>query len=268
MVAEFEFDPVARIITVKAPTIDITLQELINAIQDWQDELIHMDVDNIALASGKQYLSTGVYVGLTIQLLNWKIKFEDRPGPVWAFCSISGGNLVAVDGAGVPMNPLSTSTFINITLEKATSAALLAGSGGITVGDIWNEPKAGYIVPGSFGDYLDSQVSAAAKEITLGAVQTTIGIAGAGLTAIPPPPGMAKDATVAKEATIVALGSIVDEVLDLQENKLIINQPTSEWWLYDAAGINVIKKWPLRDKDGNNIILAMGAVSNRGRRTL
>ena len=59
-------------------------------------------------------------------MFNWKLKFEDRPGPDWVDCSVTGGNLVAVDGAGQPMNPIHPSTYVTVTVVKAVSAAIVA----------------------------------------------------------------------------------------------------------------------------------------------
>jgi len=65
----------------------------------------------------------------------------------------------------------------------------------------------------------------------------------------------------------------VDEILDLLENKLVVNNATSELWLYDDAGLNVVKKWPLRDKShlANTVTLANLATTtpvDREKRTL
>ena len=41
---------------------------------------------------------------------------------------------------------------------------------------------------------------------------------------------------------------MVDEILDLLENKLTIDQANSVLELWDDAGLAVIKRWPIRDK--------------------
>jgi hypothetical protein len=66
----------------------------------------------------------------------------------------------------------------------------------------------------------------------------------------------------------------VAELMDQWENKLEIKPaPISELWLYDSAGINVIKKWPLRDKTDlpGTVTLTpvpVGTVVNRETRVL
>ena len=120
------FDDVNRIITVEAPAIKITIQELINAIREWEDELVNMDCPKIADASGKEDLGGGLAVGITLKLLNWKLKFEDRSGPTWIDCEVTGGNLVAVNGNNQPMNPIEPSAYVTVTIAKAVSAAIMA----------------------------------------------------------------------------------------------------------------------------------------------
>jgi len=77
-----------------------------------------------------------------------------------------------------------------------------------------------------------------------------------------------KDTVDTIDADLPGIQSVLNEVLDYLENKLVINVATSEWWLYDAAGTTVVKKWPLKDKNGGNITVAVGAVSERGKRIL
>ena len=124
--ATFSFSKVNRIITVAAPTTEVTIQELINTIRDWEDELVNIDVAKIADASGKEDLGGGLQVGITLKLFNWRLKFEARPGPDWVDCSVTGGNLVAVNGSDQPMNPIQPSAYVTVTVIKAVSAALIA----------------------------------------------------------------------------------------------------------------------------------------------
>lgn len=56
----------------------------------------------------------------------------------------------------------------------------------------------------------------------------------------------------------------ITEILQLLENRLEVNEASSELWLYNDAGDTVIKKWPLLDKDGNAIVLQGTGPANRG----
>jgi hypothetical protein len=120
------FDKVNRIMTVEAPATEVTIQDLINTIRDWEDNPENMEVAKTADASGKEDLGGGLAVGITLKLLNWKLKFQDRTGPDWADCSVTGGNLVAVDANNVPMNPIAPAAYVTVTVVKAVSAALIA----------------------------------------------------------------------------------------------------------------------------------------------
>ena len=120
------FSKTDRIITVELPDTEVTVQELINAVRDWEDELVNTEVPKVADASGKDDLGGGLAVGITLKLLNWKVKFEDRSGPDWVDCSVTGGNLIAVDANNQPMNPIEPAAYVTVTVEKAVSGVRIA----------------------------------------------------------------------------------------------------------------------------------------------
>jgi hypothetical protein len=120
------FNRLNKIIEVEAPATEITIQELYNAICDYQDEQVNMDLPTIAFASGKTELSSGVVVGITLELLdNWQLKFEDRLGPAWVQCVVKEGNLVG----GVLENPIATSTFIQVKMIQSAAATIVTTGG-------------------------------------------------------------------------------------------------------------------------------------------
>jgi hypothetical protein len=120
--ASFQFDPVNRIITVLAPDTEITVQELINTIRDWEDD--HLEWDKVADATGKDFLGAGLYTAITIRLLNWRLKFEDRSEPT--ACIVRGGNLLAVDAQGNYMYPIAPAANVIVTIAQSTAASLIA----------------------------------------------------------------------------------------------------------------------------------------------
>lgn len=123
--ATLSFDKINKIITVDAPDTEITIQELINLIRDWEDELENLETPKVADASGKEGLGGGVSVGITVTLIDWYLTFEARSGPTWELCSISGGNLVRYDtGTLTYGNPISPSAYTTITLTSSSSATL------------------------------------------------------------------------------------------------------------------------------------------------
>lgn len=120
----FLFDEINNIITVEASQVEVTCQELIDTIRAYEDEWYGIDIPVIANATGKQALGGGVLVGITVQLLNWRLQFEDRAGPDYILCSVSGGNLVAVDENGDGMNPIAPATYVTVVITNASSATL------------------------------------------------------------------------------------------------------------------------------------------------
>lgn len=119
------FDPINRLIIIEAPATEVTIQELINAIRDWEDEQSSMGYPHIVEGSGKENLGGGVLVGITLKLLNWRVKFADRAGPDWIVCNIRGGNLVAVDENGESMYVVASASYVTVSLTSSSSATLL-----------------------------------------------------------------------------------------------------------------------------------------------
>ena len=85
---EFIFDTNKKLIVVKAPTTDVTCQEILNASRDWLDEIVNMHEANFIRAYGNDDLGGGVYTGITIELIGWKMRFETGGG------AITSGTLV------------------------------------------------------------------------------------------------------------------------------------------------------------------------------
>lgn len=110
-----------RIIEVAAPSTELTIQDLYDTLRSLGGEAI--DEPEIIDGSGKEVLSATELVGLTVKLLNAKVKFEDRTSPT--DCDISGGNLVALDGNGAPMNPIQYAPYVTVTYAKSSSATLV-----------------------------------------------------------------------------------------------------------------------------------------------
>lgn len=67
-----------RLVVVESPSTEITVQDLLDTLRDWEDEPINMDADQIVKAAGKDDLGGGVKVGITITLLNAQLMFESR----------------------------------------------------------------------------------------------------------------------------------------------------------------------------------------------
>jgi len=112
-----------RIIEVVAPSTELTVQDLYDTIRNISASSSAIDEPEIIDGSGKEVLSATELVGLTVKLLNAKVKFEDRTEPT--DCDISGGNLVALDENGYPMNPIQYAPYVTVTYAKSSSATLV-----------------------------------------------------------------------------------------------------------------------------------------------
>ena len=113
-----------RIITILSPLTEISIQELSDQIKDIEDEPANLAFPILILTFGKQPLGGGVFVGITAVLQNAKIAFEARSGPEEVACTITGGNLVAVDENGSTINPIHPTAFTQVTIQQSTSQSI------------------------------------------------------------------------------------------------------------------------------------------------
>ena len=122
-------DRTDKIIEVEAPTTEVTIQQLINAVRNWEDKQENMDVAQVAKAAGKELLGGGLSVGITLELLNnWQLKFEDRLGPDYVQCTVRDGNLVG----GIAGNPIKESAYTQVKLILS-AAGVIAGLGEVAL---------------------------------------------------------------------------------------------------------------------------------------
>ena len=113
-----------RIITLASNNDVITVQGLINVLREWEDDAINMSENKILDAAGKDNLGGGIAVRLTAILLNAQLAFEARAGPTYILCRVDGGNLVALDGARDPIDPIKTTAFTQVIRTSISSSVL------------------------------------------------------------------------------------------------------------------------------------------------
>jgi hypothetical protein len=121
----FDMASSPRIITVDSPSTSVTIQDLLDTIRDFEDDLQNLSYPRLTDASGKESLGGGISVGITINLQNAKLAFEARLGPSFVQCEVSGGNLVAVDVNGSVIDPIETTDYTQVIRTSSTSATLV-----------------------------------------------------------------------------------------------------------------------------------------------
>ena len=117
-----------RIVTILSPSVEITIQDLHDSLTTLEARWDGIDEPRIISSGGKEFLDASTLVGITSTLQNAKLAFEARPGPAFVQCSISGGNLVAVDDSPspVPIDPVQTTAFTQVVRTSSASATLVA----------------------------------------------------------------------------------------------------------------------------------------------
>lgn len=115
-----------RIITVAAPSTTITIQDLHDTCRDIEDNLPEaQEFDHLVDSAGKEPLGGGAYVGITLTLQNAKLAFEARPPSTFVPCTVSGGNLVAVDENGDNMDPIQVTAYTQVTIAQSSSPTII-----------------------------------------------------------------------------------------------------------------------------------------------
>lgn len=119
------FNKPDKLIVITTDT-EVTIQNLINAIRNYEDEPENLETASLANAYGKQDLGGGSMVGITLELINnWRIKFEDRDPPDTIACKVTGGNLVAIND--YYDNPICPSAYTQVTIAQS-AAPVIAGA--------------------------------------------------------------------------------------------------------------------------------------------
>ena len=111
-----------RIITVAAPSTELTIQDLHDTMRALEDDLDNLSYEKIISSGGKERLDEVTKVTITATLLNAKVGFEARSS--WTQCRVSGGNLVAVDSNGDDMNPIHPTAYVNVDRTSSSSGTL------------------------------------------------------------------------------------------------------------------------------------------------
>lgn len=118
-----DFSVSPRVLLVASPSVEISAQDLHDTCR-WIEALpTSMDDPSLVDSSGYEVLDATTKVGLTVTLDNALVAFAARPGPEYIQCSISGGNVVAVDASGNPFKtPVSPTAFTQVVTTASSSA--------------------------------------------------------------------------------------------------------------------------------------------------
>ena len=145
-----------RIITVDAPSVEVSCQDLLDSLRFLEAEASAMDDKVIVDAAGGENLGAGTSVGLTVTLQNALIGFEARLGPTYEQCRVNGGNVVALQSDlatyfATPINPTAFTQVVRTASSSATttSQAQLEFStfnGGVTIDPVTGSPGTGFPV--------------------------------------------------------------------------------------------------------------------------
>jgi hypothetical protein len=153
-----------RIITVASPSALLTCQDLYDTLRSLASQSDAIDDDNIVEGDGKKGLGPGKATGLTVTLLNAKVKFADRSGPGTVQCIIQDGTLATDDGS----SPLEPSDYTHVVVMNQVGGVIATSSGDVEAisAGVWNRQESLILTPASIGlrikTLLDAEVSSRA----------------------------------------------------------------------------------------------------------
>ena len=154
----YVFDFQNTLIEITSPQTDVDIQELIDEIRTVEATTQGIAYPRIADASGKESLSAGVNVGITVELQNgWQLHFWE--GAYTA--TVTGGNLVG----GPAGDPVAYSAGVQVVLVQSAASTIVSAGSGLSqeehdelfaIADrVWDEQLSGHTASGSAGRTLD-----------------------------------------------------------------------------------------------------------------
>jgi len=151
-----------RIVTVADTSTTVSIQELHDTLANAEMGVEGMDRPKIINSTGKEGLGDNVFVGITLTLQNAKLAFADRGGPSWIECTVTGGNLAAIDGNGDEMSPIEPTSYVLVTRAASSSATLTNNPSAEDNADaVWDELSADHVIAASLSkDLQDAKKSA------------------------------------------------------------------------------------------------------------
>ncbi len=115
-----------RVISFAEATNEITLQDLVDTLRTEEDKLENVSFKQIVRATGKESLTASLLVGITCTLLDAVLEFVVASGPSQRK-DIRGGNLLAVDGADVAINPILNTQFTQLVYDLSPAPTISVG---------------------------------------------------------------------------------------------------------------------------------------------
>lgn len=128
--APFTFNFATHLIEVDGGTVDVTCDQIYDALKEAQASEVGIIYDRIGKGSGLDTLGPGVQVGITVELLGaWQLKFPNGN----YIARIAGGNLIGGPGG----DPVAYSAGVQtLLIQSAASTVVTTGGAVPTTGQI------------------------------------------------------------------------------------------------------------------------------------
>lgn len=136
-----QLNVLTKIIEITIPTTEVTVQELVNAVRDWEDELGNMTYNKVIDAVGKADLGGGVKTGIVVSLSSlWQVQFYGGSG----YTTIKGGTLVGGVGSK-PVKATGTANDITIQIQPTDATITTANIDALETDVAWIKKVIGWL---------------------------------------------------------------------------------------------------------------------------
>lgn len=169
-IGDFTFDLANKLMLVADGVVEVDVQNIYNAAQEWGAEPSNMIYDTILTGGGKFALDQAgtKFTGLVVRMdkvdapgpadTAWAVKFADAPGPALELRRVSGGDFISQDAS-----PVAGSANVYMVIEQATSPTLINGDAAA----FWNAQVSAYTAVGSFGEWVQFKLLSVVKFLSL-----------------------------------------------------------------------------------------------------
>lgn len=148
-------NPHEKLVHITSPTTTVTIQELVNTIRDWEDELENLSFIKVIDAVGKADLGSSVYTAITMTLSStWQIQFWNGV----TVGIVKDGNIVGGVG-GTPLKP--TGGPDTLIINNQVGGVITVTGSGVTEQDkldiadrVWDEDITTHTTIDTTADYV------------------------------------------------------------------------------------------------------------------
>lgn len=237
-----------RLITVQAPSTELTLQDLLDTTRIFEAESASMDDGHLINAAGKEPLGGGTAVGITATLQNAQVAFEGRD------VATSTGTVTSNDATGTLLTDTGATFVADAVARGATIVNRTTGAACEVLTIAANALTTTVLQGGSRQTWLISDTYSVFNVIQCeisGGNLTAVNSVGDDLNSVFTTAYTQIIRTSSSSATISTVSSAQITLIEqLLRNKTVLDPSTGKFEVYDDAGVLLISGDTFEDAAG------------------